>query len=88
MKELDHICLIMLHEVIDDVDGDKLYMGIFTDNNISLVIDYAKYGQIMQWDQDELKFTPCFKGKPQFSEKDIQKILRDCIRGLDYCKLY
>jgi hypothetical protein len=27
MKELDHICLIMLHEIIDEVDGDKLYMG-------------------------------------------------------------
>lgn len=74
MKELDHICLIRLHEVIDEADGDKLCM----------IIDYAKYGQIMDWDQDSLKFSPCFKGKPQFSEKDIQKILRDCVRGLDY----
>ena len=41
----------------------------------------------MQWDQEMLKFSPCFKGKIQFSEKDIQKILRDCVRGLDYCKM-
>lgn len=27
MKELDHICLIRIHEVIDEKDGDKLYMG-------------------------------------------------------------
>lgn len=27
MKELDHICLIRLHEVIDEDDGDKLYMS-------------------------------------------------------------
>ena len=27
MKELDHLCLIRLHEVIDDIDGDKLYMS-------------------------------------------------------------
>jgi hypothetical protein len=27
MKELDHLCLIRLHEVINEKDGDKLYMG-------------------------------------------------------------
>lgn len=27
MKELDHICLIRLHEIIDDADGDKLCLG-------------------------------------------------------------
>jgi hypothetical protein len=27
MKELDHICLIRIHEVINEKDGDKLYMG-------------------------------------------------------------
>lgn len=27
MKKIDHKNLIRLHEVIDDVDEDKLYMG-------------------------------------------------------------
>ena len=27
MKEPDHICLIRLHEVIDEADGDKLCMS-------------------------------------------------------------
>jgi len=27
MKELDHICLIRLHEVIDEVEGDTLYLS-------------------------------------------------------------
>ena len=27
MKELDHVCVIRLHEVIDDPEGDKLYMS-------------------------------------------------------------
>lgn len=27
MKELDHVSLIRLHEVIDEVEGDKLYLG-------------------------------------------------------------
>lgn len=49
-------------------------------------MDYAQYGQIMNWDAEKLKFTPCFRGKMNYSEKDIQKIMRDCIRGLDYRK--
>ena len=51
------------------------------------MMDYAKYGEIMNWNMDSLKFTPCLKSKPQFTERDIQKILRDCIRGLDYRKI-
>ena len=27
MKELNHICMIRLHEVIDDPDSDKLLLG-------------------------------------------------------------
>jgi len=86
MKELDHICLIRIHEVINEKDGDKLYMGKIPRAHV-VVMDYAKYGQIMDWNMDTLKFTPCLKSKPQFTERDIQKILRDCIRGLDYRKL-
>lgn len=66
MKELDHICLIRLHEVIDEANGDKLCMSKKTFRLLQpfIVIDYAKYGQIMNWDQDTLKFSPCFRGKP------------------------
>lgn len=28
MKEIDHICLIRLHEVIDEPEGDKLYLSM------------------------------------------------------------
>ena len=98
MKELDHVCVIRLHEVIDDPDGDKLYMSKQVTKNFSfnrgveiyhiiehwiIVMDYAYYGQIMQWDSETLKFSPCLPDKEFFSEKDIQKILRDCIRALD-----
>ena len=50
------------------------------------VMDYALYGQIMDWDSEERRFKPCVKDKEYFSEKDIQKILRDCIRALDFSK--
>ena len=29
MKKLNHVHCIRLHEVIDDIDEDKLYMGLF-----------------------------------------------------------
>ena len=77
MKELDHICMTRLHEVINQENKDKLY----------LVMDYAKYGQIMNWDPETLKFAPCFKNKTHFDEVDIQKIIRDCVRCIDYSKL-
>lgn len=40
-------------------------------NTYYIVLDYARYGQIMNWDSETLKFTPCFKSKSQFTEKDI-----------------
>lgn len=38
----------------------------------------------MKWNVESRKFTPCLKDKERFSEQDIQKVLRDLIRGLDY----
>ena len=45
MKKINHICLIRLHEVIDEKEGDKLYMSkniVFL--SFCAVMDYAKYG--------------------------------------------
>lgn len=36
MKELDHVCVVRLHEVIDEPEGDKLYMSKFNMPPISL----------------------------------------------------
>jgi hypothetical protein len=45
MKKINHICLIRLHEVIDEKEGDKLYMSKITIlNKLFVVMDYAKYG--------------------------------------------
>lgn len=45
MKELDHVCIIKLFEVIDD-QNDKLYMGnIIKFLTFSIVVmDYAHHG--------------------------------------------
>jgi len=74
MKKLQNPCLVRLHEVINSEDSDKLV----------LVIDFCDYGEIMNWDEDERKFAPCIKGQKQFTESEIQRIMRDLIVGLDY----
>lgn len=43
MAGLDHECLIKLYEVIHDIDN-------IDEDRLCLVIDYAEFGEIMQWD--------------------------------------
>jgi len=38
----------------------------------------------MSWNEDTLKFVSCAPNSPAFTEKEIQKLIRDIIRGLDY----
>lgn len=90
MKKLDHPNVVKLHEVIDDENRDKLYMG----KNIlfylfPVVMDYCKHGEVMKWDMHKLEFTPYrINGTPRekFTEMEIRKIMRNCVRGLNYCK--
>ena len=65
--------IIQLHEVIDSEKDDKLV----------LIIDYARFGEIQSCDEDTMKFETCLEGKKFFNETDIQRIMRDCILGLD-----
>lgn len=48
-------------------------------------MDYAKYGEIMKWDIKKCVFKP-FNNQDHFSESEIKKYMRHCIRGLNYCK--
>mmetsp|Transcript_18672 Transcript_18672/g.17787 ORF Transcript_18672/g.17787 Transcript_18672/m.17787 type:complete len:201 (+) Transcript_18672:250-852(+) len=74
MKKLEHPNVVQLYEVIDDEEGDKLYM----------VMDYGQFGEVMKWDTKNYYFAPYDPKKENFSEKDIKKIMRQCIRGLNY----
>ena len=48
LKSLNHDNVIKLYEVIDDEQGDKLY----------LIIEYASKGEIMEYDVMTKKFKP------------------------------
>ena len=86
MQKLQHPNLIKLHEVIDDDENDKIYMGISWRHNCALVMDYAKHGEILRWNVKTLKFRPFDPNIEHLSEKDIKKYMRHCVRGLHYSK--
>jgi len=50
-------------------------------------MDYASYGEVMKWDVKECVFSPYDPKKDFFTEQEIKKIMRHCIRGLNYCKV-
>lgn len=66
--------VIKLHEIIDSEEDDKLI----------LIIDYAQFGEIMSWDDSTQSFETCLDNKKFFNETDIQRIMRDCVLGLDF----
>lgn len=74
MKSLNHPNVIRLHEVINPPNEEDLL----------LVIDYAKYGEIMSWNEETHKFVPCSPDNEYFTEREIQKLARDIVRGIDY----
>lgn len=66
MKKLQHPNLVKLHEVIDDEENDKLYMGkLIHDNRMCLhtVMNYCANGELLTWNQKTLRFRP-FNGQP------------------------
>ena len=73
MKKLAHPNVITLYEVIEDDESDKLYM----------VMDLAENGEITRWKPSENKFKPNIN-KEYYSEDQIQKFIRHCVRGLHY----
>lgn len=85
MKKLSHPNIIRLYEIIDDEKGDKIYM----------IIDLAPNGELLIWDEETQGFKVSFNlsklstnmsknNNNLIAEYVIRRIMRDCIKGLDY----
>jgi serine/threonine protein kinase len=73
MKNLYHINVLKLFEVINDDSDDKIYM----------IIEYCDKGPIMDWDPDFKRFYfPWQDG--EVTEDLLKKIFRGMVCGLDY----
>jgi serine/threonine protein kinase len=88
MKKLKHPFLVQLYEVIDDEEGDKLYLGKLHRIISYSVMDFAEKGEVMSWNSKTLRFSPYDKTKESLGESQIKKIMRNCIRGLRYSNLF
>ncbi len=65
-----------MHEVIDDEEGDKLYMSKYSLMIImsTIVMDYAEYGEVMRWDTKKCVFHPYNPKRDHLTENEIKKV--------------
>ena len=50
-----------------------------------LVMEYLEQGQLLEWNDEEWRFYPT-KQKDYIQERDLRKIFKDLVEGLEYCK--
>ena len=76
-QKLSHNNIIKFKEVLEKEENDKMY----------LVQEYADYGELMQWDEVNLKYNLQCNDDVFIEEEILRKIMRDCVKGLHYCNL-
>ena len=82
-----HQNLVQLHEVLDDEDKDKLYMGKHVFTIIKIVLDFCEKGELLSWDQQTLTFK--YRDSPAdgiMSEATIKHFMLNMINALVYCR--
>lgn len=92
MKQVHHENCIQLHEVIEDLPKKDDEGNDISDDDLSqklyMVMELAKYKEVMSWNINNYKFIPnskLYDMKTGFlSEKSILKIIKDCLLGLQY----
>ena len=72
-KKIRHTNLVTLHEVIDDDEGDKMYM----------VMDFCDNGPVMDWDPESFTFFFPWASSP-LTEEQIRKCFRDMVCGIEH----
>ncbi|GMH51482.1 hypothetical protein TrST_g303 [Triparma strigata] len=81
MKRLNHPNLVMLHEVIDDDNDDKLFM----------VLEYVIKGEIMSFDESTLSYTRndgLAQISGHFDEDHASHFFVDLMHGLAYLHMH
>ena len=74
LRQVDHPNVVRLEEVIEQ--EEKLF----------LVLEYAHFGQVMQWQEQEMRYS--LPSPDWFSEETLRLVFRDCLRGMAYRILF
>ncbi|RLN36589.1 hypothetical protein BBJ28_00013736 [Nothophytophthora sp. Chile5] len=74
MKKLSHSNLVKLHEVIDSLEDDKLF----------LVLELIRGGQIMHWDDKKFRYVAHGSITGVLDKAAVRNCLRDVVDALDY----
>ncbi|RLN06038.1 hypothetical protein BBJ28_00013742 [Nothophytophthora sp. Chile5] len=74
MKKLSHSNLVKLHEVIDSLEDDKLF----------LVLELIRGGQIMHWDDKKFRYSAHGSTTGVLDKAAVRNCLRDVVDALDY----
>ena len=74
MKRLNATNVVRLKEVIDSENEDKLI----------LIIDFCAKGEILTWNADQNRFSPCLADQESFTEAQLRQFMRDLVEGLDH----
>ena len=89
MKYINHPNCVKLYEVIEDEPAKDEEGNDVSDDDLSekiyLIMELAKYKEVMSWNTSNYKFEPNkFFGADFIPETHIIKILKDCVKGLNY----
>ena len=92
MKLVSHQNCIQLKEVIEDVPKKDDEGNDVSDDDLSekiyMIMELARFKEVMTWNVNTYKFipNPCLIiGKNEFiTQTYILKILKDCLKGLEY----
>lgn len=75
MKDLRHPNVLQLYEIINDPEDENFY----------IVLDYAKNGQIMDWNEKTNEFEILENRK--LDSNYIKRIMQDLFNGMQYRKI-
>ena len=92
MKQVSHQNCIQLFEVIEDLPKQDDEGNDISDDDLSqklyMIMELAKYKEVMTWNVNNYKFIPNPKlteaNSGFLSEIVILKIIKDCLLGLQY----
>ena len=87
LKKINHKNIVNLKEILENTETEKIYLSTCFFNII--VMQYAKKGSIMNYNEKTKEFTInkyfLKQNKTDYTEEELQLFIKDIAMGLSYC---